>query len=483
MIPFKSCTGRLLLRLEYYKRAFAHGRATLYFSFAFFLFPLLAEGQGRSDSLLNSIQNVLPTVQSTTEQYIQKLELEKARAQKELKRIESKLLSQIKKRSISIEFPEIGTSSFGTSLLPQAYVPKLDSLLTSLKYLKDLENISSSAALFGSIDKLGNLQLEFNKLQYFRAAINVRKESIENKLASLGLKKSMSRYSKSIAKVQGGLQQVQEAYKDPDKALAVALQVLSQSRSFRNFFAKQSILSNFFRLPVEGEPIDVAMLAGLQTRDQMERNLIEKFGSNSMLSQLGRSGSQMPGMSSFLTMAGIERGLPFEGGSVTEVTKQNIPSTETSRFKNRVKFGVNMQTVRAAGIFPTMSDLGLSVGYSATKILTVGIGISGRVGWGNQSTGIRITGQGASARSFAEVGIKGGIYASVNAEMNYFNQITKVEQLKEMSAWRFSGLAGITKRFNLRGGKSTQLQLLYDFFHRSHGIETQPVLFRVGYGF
>lgn len=483
MILLKSCTGLSLPRP--FSAFFLHLRSLVFFffSFLFFLLPLFVSGQQKPDSLLSTIESTLPRVLSNTEQYIQKIGAEKVRAEAELNKIEGKLLKQVKKGRSKLELPEIPVLSGGSSLLPQSYVPQLDSLITSLKFLQGLEVVTSRIALGQSLSKLEGLQNEFNQLQYFRAEINVRKEAIEKKIASLGLKKTLAKYSASISKVQGHLQQLQNAYKEPDKVVGLAIRSLSQTKAFRTFFAKHSILSNFFRLPVEGESIDESLLAGLQTREKTEKLLNERFGTSSLLAHSERSDSQMPGMSSFLTMAGIERGLPIHGGTEFDASRQNISVAAKNKLSKKIKFGTDIQTVRASGIFPTMTDLGLSMGYSPSKVLTVGIGVSGRMGWGDQATGLKITGQGASLRSFTEVQIKGSFYASLNAEMNYFAQITKIDQLKDLSAWRFAGLAGVTKRFGLGRGKSTQVQLLYDFFHRANGIETQPLLFRVGYGF
>jgi len=69
-------------------------------------------------------------------------------------------------------------------------------------------------------------------------------------------------------------------------------------------------------------------------------------------------------------------------------------------------------------------------------------------------------------------------------EYNYQPVIQSVQQLKNLDAWRQSGLIGISKVISLKSKffKNTSVRLLWDFLsYRQRPVE-QPVKFRIAYG-
>jgi hypothetical protein len=133
---------------------------------------------------------------------------------------------------------------------------------------------------------------------------------------------------------------------------------------------------------------------------------------------------------------------------------------------------------------PVTSDLAFTLGYKLNSQGVIGVGMSYKMGWGNGISDMRITHEGFGLRSFVDWQIKGGFYISGGYEQNYLQSFNRLSELMNlpMSAWKQSGLIGISKKYKL-GKKKGTLQVLYDFLHFSNQVNTQPVIFRTGFNF
>jgi hypothetical protein len=55
--------------------------------------------------------------------------------------------------------------------------------------------------------------------------------------------------------------------------------------------------------------------------------------------------------------------------------------------------------------------------------------------------------------------------------------------LKDYNAWQRSALIGVSKKYKISKKVKGEMKLLYDFLANQHLPVSQPVLFRLGYGF
>jgi hypothetical protein len=364
-----------------------------------------------------------------------------------------------------------------------SYLPKLDSMLTSLKFLQEHSQLSENAINL-PLKNLEELQRKINKLQAVQEVVMERKALIESKLRSLGkLGKEFQRYNATLSSYKSKFELLKADFDQPDKLITKALGLLAQRKEFRQFFSKNSMMAGFMRLPVEGETTNTKGLEGLQTRKDIEKLLTDRFGSVPAIPGVSKRGGSMPGMPTYLASLDDMPGMKELLKENDLVLNGSISPQAKRRFKDMLHLGVNIQTTRATGIFPTTTDIGLSLGIDLTDRLTSGIGVAGKLGLGQSIQNMKLSAQGLSLRSFVDGKIKGGIYLTASAEMNYLKEITKIEQLKDMSAWKFAGLAGLTKKFRLNQKTQANIQLLYDFFYRANGVQTQPLVFRFGYSF
>ncbi len=158
---------------------------------------------------------------------------------------------------------------------------------------------------------------------------------------------------------------------------------------------------------------------------------------------------------------------------------------KTKSFLHRLEYGANFQTSRNGYYFPTVTDLGLSLGYKLSASNVIGVGASYKIGWGNGIQHIALSSQGVGLRSFLEIKLKKTFSATGGFEMNYTTPFTSYRELQALQYWTKSGLIGIEKTVSMKNRvfKKTKLQLLWDFLSYQNVPKTQPLLFRVGYTF
>lgn len=463
--------------------------------FALFSF---ANGQVRSrDSAAHFDRQSIEVLKRQVSKYSQSVANLEGRFASEASQAEEKLFGKLSVSSKDLGLDDFQTymakfnnaemglgGAFSDAVQAKAYLPKLDSMLTVVHFLTKNSQSLVSSDLVNSIDGLEELKTSFEKLSNINSIIEARKLAIQSKLKDLGKGgEHLQNYLKKIELYKGKINELRAQFNSPDKVISGVISTLSRQKQFRQFFARNSIMSQFMRLPVEGDPVDSEVLEGLQTRRDIEKIYLERFGDLQLVPGSSVGGGALPGMTGHLadTKLLLDTGRLFRRTGSENNHDANLKPKR--KLKDMVHFGINFQTVRAQGIFPTMTDIGVQLRFDVSERFSAGVGASGKIGLGSNIQNINITGQGVSVRSFVDGRIKGGFYLTGALEMNYLTQIDKFEQLRDMSLWRFSGLMGLTRRFKLSGSRTGSVQVLYDFFNRSNGLQTPAFLVRVGYNF
>ena len=363
-----------------------------------------------------------------------------------------------------------------------SYIPLMDSLNTSLKFLKKID-AGKIKQLDGVMENFDQLQSKLNTSLQFDNFLKERQKLISDKLASFGLLKEFKKYRQQAFYYSQQVREFKEALNEPDKVIATSLQYLQKVPAFAAFYKKNSMLSSLFQLPGGMEGAESKALAGLQTRVEVQGLINQR--------QMGNSGSSQDAFQGQLDKAKgkleeLKTRVNNHGGmgNSDEALPEFKPNNQkTKSLWSRLEIGTNFQTTRSTYLFPTTTDFGLSVGYKLNDRSILGVGLSYKMGWGESYKNIKITHQGAGLRSFVDVKVKGSIYISGGFEMNYKKEINNIDQLKEFSAWQNSGLIGATKKFQLNKKIKGNIQLLWDFMSYQQVPRTQPILFRVGYYF
>lgn len=385
------------------------------------------------------------------------------------------------------------------------YQPNTDSLRNSLAFLQQnpqlLAGISSGAAatdpaklspqvqaqLQGSISQLQALEAKMQDADEVKQYIRERKEQIGQYisqhagLAGLlgkdyqGMNQDIYYYSQQVREYKAMLN-------DPDKLEQKALSLLNQLPAFQGFMKNNSQLAGLFNLP--GNYGDAQGLLGLQTRDQVGQLIQTQVaaggsgGAAALQSNLQSAESQLDTYKDKLNQLGA-------GSGDMDMPNFKPNDQKTRTFWKRLEYGANFQTTRNTNYFPTVTDLGLSLGYRLGHSNTIGIGASYKIGWGNGWNHIAFSSQGIGLRTFIDIKLKSSFFISGGFEYNYTTPITSFQQIDHLSDWTQSGLIGLSKTVSVKSKvfKKTKLSLLWDFLSYQQIPKTQPLVFRIGYGF
>lgn len=380
-----------------------------------------------------------------------------------------------------LESDLLDNDSTSLAILPNNYSGRLDSMQMAFRFLESSQNLSITNT--GQYQKLlsqyAKIQGNLNQSERVSSLILERKRQLVEQLSNSGLSRKLMRYQKQVYYYQEQLKQYRAALENPQLLERKALELLSNIPAFRKYFDKFSQLGSMFRLPGQLEDMDPSeLLAGLQVRDQVLNELASRFGGTASAQQAMNNGLQQGQSELYQLKQKLTSAL--NSGELIEMPgfKPNVQKGKS--FLKRLELGTNMQSQRANGYFPSSSDLGLSVGYKLNSTSILGVGISYKVGWGENIRKIRITHEGIGLRSFLDWRIKGKIWATGGWEWNYRSRFDNLTVIKEISQWKQSALLGLQVKQPV-GKYKTTVSLMYDALWKQHVPATQPILFRVGY--
>ena len=301
------------------------------------------------------------------------------------------------------------------------------------------------------------------------------------------MKKELKKLGKSIYYYNSYITEYKHVLKDRRKAAQKALELLSRTRLFKDFFQKNSQLASLFRLPGDpDDPAAVASLAGLQTRAQVNGLVQQQLAAGGPDAQAQFSRNMQEAQGKLNELKNKISKLGSSSSDELDMPEGFKPNGQrTKRFLQRIELGANIQSQPSTGYFPVTSAIVLTAGYRLKDGIILGLGAGHRLGWGQDIRHIRITHEGVSLRSFFELKLKGSFWMTGGYEMNYGQSFSRLAQLQDRSGWQESGLIGLSKVVDLRSKllKKTKVQLLWDFLSYGKTPRTNALLFRIGYSF
>ena len=441
------------------------------------------------DAVNKKAENLTQNLDKKSQKVLARMQREEAKLQKRLAKIDSLAAKNIFSNSEE-KYNQLQEKLKNSGNLSH-YIPKLDTLATSLKFLDQhselIENVKDAKEkLNNASSKLKEMQSKLQGAENIKQFLKERKGYLKQQLEKFGFAKELKKLNKDVYYFSQQVNEYKEIFKDSKKTERKAIELLSKTKLFLDFMRKNSMLASLFRLPGDpNDPANAVNLAGLQTRAQVNsliQNQLAAGGPNAQQAfqqNLQQAQSQLQQLKNKLNKWG--------GGSSDDLMPEGFkPNNQKSKnFLQRLEFGSNVQTQGARYMFPVTSDLGLSLGYKLNDKSIIGVGASYKLGWGKGWNSIRITHQGIGLRTYVDWKIKGSFWISGGYEQNYRSEIRSVDQLRDRSAWQESGLLGISKVVSVKNKmfKKTRVQLLWDFLSYHQVPRTQPIIFRVAYNF
>jgi hypothetical protein len=464
-----------------------------------FLLPFtIIYGQDSTYSvgLSNASSIFLTTVNSKAEKLEKKTASETQKTIRRFKKQEEKIRKQLTPTEATKifgnaheKYDELEKSLTTPSSLPQ-YIPSLDTAKTFVKLLQLHPQIvhddNALQKVTDALNRLNGLDKELLKAEELKKFVTERKQYLREQLNNLGFAKELKKLDKQVFYYTQQINEYKLMLKDYKKAARKALDLLSQTKLFKEFMRKNSQLASLFRAPGGIDDLTAQPdLAGLQTRAQVNGMIQQQFAASgpNATAQFQQNMETAQKELDKLKNKMSQLGASSSDIEMPEGFRPNYQKKKT--FLQRLEIGANIQSQKASSFFPVTSDLGLSLGYKLNDKGIVGVGASYKMGWGRDIRNISISSQGIGLRSFIDWKLKGSFWITGGYEINRRNEFTNIDQLRDLSLWQRSGLLGISKVVSLKTKllKRTKLQLLWDLLSYQQLPRTRALLFRIGYGF
>ena len=430
-----------------------------------------------------------------TEKYLQRMSRQEEKLRKKVSKLDStgakQLFANSSSRYVAL-MQQLRTDTGSKAMTIRGeYQPYTDSLSGTLAFLQQnptvLDGAGASTAVEGAASQLQALQAKLQDADQIKQYIRDRKAQINQYISQHAdwqgvLGKPFQAMSKDAYYYSQQVREYKEALNNPDQLEQKALAALNQLPAFQSFMKEHSQLAGLFNLP--GNYGSSQALAGLQTRDlvgQLIQNQVAAGGAGgaaALQSNLQAAQSQLDTYKDKLSQLGA-------GSGDIDMPNFKPNDQKTKTFWKRIELGANFQTSRRNYLFPTTSDIGLSVGYRLGRSNVIGVGAAYKLGWGNGINHIAFSSQGVGLRSFVDIKLKGSFFVSGGLEFNYERPFASVQQLRFPDLWTKSGLIGVSKTVSMKSRlfKKTKLSLLWDFLSYQQVPKTQAILFRIGYAF
>jgi len=376
-----------------------------------------------------------------------------------------------------------------------AYYPYMDSMKTSLAFLsKNPQLLDASkvdpAQIQATLNKLQVLQNKMQDADQIKQLVQQRQDEIKaclSKYAQLpsGMLGAYNGYNQRYFYYTQQVQQYKDMLNDPDKMTTTALGLLNKVPGYTSFLSRNSMLASAFNLPAGvTTSATTSAVHGLATRDQVIEAFNGQFGKQGQDMTAIIQGKVQDGQGSAAQLTDKLTSLGNSQGADIDIPDFKPNMQKTKSFLKRLVYGVDLQTIQGSYFFPATSDIGVSVAYKLNDDNSLGVGASAKIGWGQDISHIRISGQGLGLRSFADFRIKKSWFATGGFEYNYQQPFQPVDAL-HLSGWTPSGLVGVSKVISLKTKvfKSTKVQFLWDFLSYEQVPKTAAFKFRIGYSF
>lgn len=356
------------------------------------------------------------------------------------------------------------------------YLPYLDTLQGTLKYLDQHQGLlaGGSKQLTGVLGKVDGLQNTIANSAQIEDFIKSRKDALTAELSGYaGLGNELAQLNKTVYYYGQQLNDYKEIIADRKKAEKKAREILSNSKVYKDFLAKNSILGSLFSLPSANT---AQQIEGLQTRSVVEETIKKQIGNSPQAKQavsqamdkaqqeFAKYKAKLPDLKSAGDMPGFKPN-PMKGKT----------------FFHRLELGGNLQFRKTTQYFPSTAEIAGQLAYKLNDKSSAGLGLSYTCGTGTGWDHIKFTHHSVGIRSFMDWKLKGSIYINGGIEGRYISTIRNLNELKAWNRWQPSALLGLSKKYKVSPKIKGNVQLLYDFMATAKMPRQNPIVIRFGY--
>ncbi len=365
-----------------------------------------------------------------------------------------------------------------------------DKLTTSIKYLeqqKDKLNTGLIEPIKRTQKGLAALEENVENTEEVERFIKERKNQlIDEAVKYMGKSKYLNKINKEAYYYVETLRNYKEIFSDKKKTEEVVLKLLEKIPAFKSFMQNNSALAGLFTSPASfaglGGNGSIPIVNGLANRASLQQYLAMNTSFSAAINPMQQLNRQLSDANS--PVGEWKDKLNKLGGMGNKNLRDFTPNTQRSKtFRQRLEYGTDLQFGKSLNYLPATSDIAIKVGYKLNDKSSAGIGVNYKLGIGNGWDNIRISSQGIGFRTYLKWKFKKVFDVQGGSEWNYMLQFNKISQLKNANAWQQSALIGLSKNYTVSKKLKGSIQILYDFLYSKHSPQTQPLVFRFGYGF
>ena len=380
------------------------------------------------------------------------------------------------------------TGGVNTSFFKE-YIPGIDSIATSMKFFNQKMGLTSGL----STEKLQKVQAISIKLQQLQTTlqnanaaqnyISQREQQFKNQLTRFGMAGKVIGINKEAFYYQQQLGVYKNMVNDKEKLEEGFIARVQSLPAFQSFWQKHSYLSEIFpQNTVNGV---VVQQSGLQKKSEISDIIAKQINSvaqNGSHSPMQSFQSQLENAKSKLkTLKQKAEDLQLSNMNSSMTMPDFTPNSQhTKSFLSRMEYGFNIQNTSITNYLPSISTLGLTLGYKLSDKMVVGIGFAYLLGLGNGIQHIKLSNQGVAIRSYFDFKAKGNFWITCGYEYNYMQQFASIQDIRNIDVWQKSALLGATKKYMI-GKKQAKVQLLFNALYAKETPQSNPLVFRVGY--
>ena len=370
-------------------------------------------------------------------------------------------------------------------------IPSTGSLPNTSQYTNQLNLSPDKQANIGGINtEMQGIQKQMQISQELNKLADERKQELKGLVSKYGMDNQvLMPYKKQAYYYKQQMNDYKATITDPDKIQDKIIGLVKDQQGFNTFMAKNSLLSQLFPSTDAGLG-SAALNTGLQTRTGLQQQLTQQIGgASNMGSAQGLMDQQMQVAQGQLNQ--LKDKLSQQGGNSNSADMPDFKpnSQKTKSFLKRIEYGFNIQSQRPNGLLPVTSDMAATGGYKFNDHLVAGFGLSYKLGWGSSWNHIQFSNQGVGFRTYIDMQLKKTYWLTGGWEQNYYPQLQNALTNNTMThnsswgnGWQESGLVGLTKKYKI-GKKQCKMQLLWDFLSYSQMPGTPRLVYRVGYNF
>ncbi|MGB8191074.1 MAG: hypothetical protein WCF67_04100, partial [Chitinophagaceae bacterium] len=459
------------------------------------LLPLCANSQDVVDKVIDFPGKIVRQLQKKAADADEKILRQTERSMRTLQRQEEKMRKKLFAKDSAgakdifdpsqVKYTEYLTNlQNGTFRLDQRkvgeYLPYFDSLKSSLKFLQTSEQLMQNIPMQNDVNNaLSSFNQVQDKLKYvseIRRYLKQRKAFLHEQLGKHGFSAQLKKIDKEVYYYAEHIKQYKALLNDPNRQQQEALRLLNKIPAFKEFVKKNSFLSallgsNDFSSFAGMNAADIPDMPGLQSRAQ-----VQSVVNTNVLS--AGSGGQDILTQRLSTVKDELKKLKNSASSWDE--NSEMPDFKPNEMKaksflQKLELGTNLQFGKSNSFVPSTADIGAQVAYKFHQNGNFGLGMSYKLGWGDIRH-ISFSHQGVGFRSFLDYRMKKNFFVNGGFEYNYNAAFKNIAQLKDFDAWQKSALFGVSRKYRINKKIKGNMVLLYDFLHKQHIPNTQPLV-------